>query len=251
MLVLVDLQYFVILNWQCMVFTQGVLFPIEECSIDERPENSFSERDKDDRRKRLLNLQWHNGFPTEGKEEMPLIDAYNGQLPFDLLPFSDRGKKLFAYGVHCYLDDYKIEAIWNSPSRVLDSLRSYSCVIAPDYSIFVDQPRAINVWNVYRNRWVSSYWQKEGISVVPSASWGNVDSFDYCFDGLPKNSTIAVGHTAVGRDKYYRKLYRLGVEELIIKKRPTRLIVYGAPLDFAPDVETVYYEGIIQKLRRL
>lgn len=89
------------------------------------------------------------------------------------------------------------------------------------------------------------------IQAVPSASWGNVDSFEYCFDGLPENSIIAIGHTAIGKDCSYKKLYRMGVEALIERKRPTKLLVYGAPLGFNPSVEVIYYEGNIQKLRQL
>ena len=204
-----------------------------------------------DRKDKILNLHLHNGFPTEGMEDMPLLRPFNGILPYDVIPFSDRNKNLFHLGVHCYLYDYKIDFAWNSPQSVIQCLKRYACVIAPDYSLFVDQPRAVNVWNVYRNRWISSYWQNEGVILVPSASWGNVDSFGFCFDGLPENSTIAIGHTAIGKDKDARKLYRLGVEALIDRKNPTRLVVYGEPLDFEPGIEIVYYEGKIQKLRKL
>ncbi len=43
----------------------------------------------------------------------------------------------------------------------------------------------------------------------------------------------------------------MGVEALIERKRPTKLLVYGAPLGFNPSVEVIYYEGNIQKLRQL
>ena len=43
----------------------------------------------------------------------------------------------------------------------------------------------------------------------------------------------------------------MGVEALIERKNPTKLLVYGVPLDFSPNVEVVYYEGNIQKLRKL
>ena len=202
------------------------------------------------RSNKLLNLHLHNSFPTEGKEDMPLLAPYNGPLPEDFIPFSARRKNLFHLGIHCYEYDYKIESAWNNPAQSVACLRKYACVTAPDYTLFVDQPRAINVWNLYRNRWISSYWQKEGVIVLPFSSWGRVDSFDYCFDGLPENSTIAVGHIAIGQDKDARTLFRLGVETLIERKNPTRLVVYGAPLDFDPGVDVVYYEGFLQKLRR-
>lgn len=230
-------------------YIQGVLFP----NFDpEHPKSGeiYSTHKGDLRKRQLLNLNWHNGFPTEGKEDLPLLSPYNGPLPNDFISFSDRKKKLYSYGLHCYLYDYNFELTWSNPSIIIPCLKNYRCVIGPDFSIFVDQPRAVNVWNVYRNRWVTSYWQSQSIQAIPSASWGNVDSFDYCFDGLPENSIIAIGHTAIGKDSSYRQLYRLGIETLIQRKCPTKLLVYGAPLDFTPEIETVYYEGKIQKLRK-
>ena len=229
---------------------QGVLFPEFDSENPKQWKQTISSADADKRNK-ILNLHLHNTFPTEGIEDMPLLSPYNGKLPDDLISYADRNKKLFHLGIHCFLYDYKIDSTWHSPSLVISCLREYNCVIAPDFTLFIDMPRAINVWNVYRNRWVSSFWQKEKINLVPSASWGNVNSFDYCFDGLPDNSIIAIGHTAIGKDKDARKLYRLGVETLIERKHPSKLIVYGAPLDFMPEVEVIYYEGIIQKLRKL
>lgn len=229
---------------------QGVLFPEFDSQILNHWKLTTTAV-KPDKRNKILNLHWHNDFPTEGKEDMPLLNPYNGKLPDDLISFTERNKKLYHLGIHCYLYDYKIEPSWHAPSLVIPCLKRYTCVIAPDFSLFVDMPRAINVWNVYRNRWVSSFWQKEGVKLIPSASWGNADSFDYCFDGLPENSTIAIGHVAIGKDKDAQRLYRLGVEALIDNKHPTRLVVYGAPLNFMPEVEVVYYEGKIQKLRKL
>lgn len=230
-------------------YIQGDLFPDFEPTHPKSVDNNSTHSDENKRERQLLNLHLHNGFPTEGIEGLPLLSPYNGPLPNDLISFSDRNKMLYSYGIHCYLYDYKFEQTWSNPSTVVPCLQKYKCVIGPDFSIFVDQPRAINVWNVYRNRWVTSYWQNQSVRAIPSASWGRIDSFDYCFDGLPCNSIIAVGHTAIGKDRSYRRLYRLGIETLIQRKNPTKLLVYEAPLDFTPKVEVVYYEGKIQKLR--
>lgn len=218
-----------------------------ECSVNcELKTSSLIER-----KQHVLNLHLHNGFPTEGKDEMPLLSPYNGKLPERLIPFSERNKDLWACGVHCYLHDYTFNILWSNPSTSVSCLQKYSCVTGPDFSLFVDQPRAVNIIQLYKNRWATSYLQSKSVNMIPSASWGNVDSFGYCFDGLPENSIIAIGHNTIGRDNSYKKLYKMGVEALIERKKPTKLLVYGAPLDFIPNVEIVYYEGYIQKLREL
>lgn len=229
-----------------MTNNEPTLFPGLEPMQVKHWNTSVSER-----KVQVLNLHLLSNFKTEGHEQMPKINPYNGSLPVDLIPFSDRNHSLYSYGIHCYLYDYNFELTWNNPQKVLHCLQKFHSVIAPDFSIFVDLPRAINVWNIYRNRWVSCFWQSHCIDVIPSASWGNVDSFDYCFDGLPERSIIAIGHPVIGKDKSYRRLFRLGVEKLIEKKEPTKLIVYGNRLDFDPGVEIHYYESKIQKLRAI
>jgi len=233
-----------------MIF-QGTLFPEWEIDIatTKTPERMDLVTRK--RKKNIHNLNLLSGLPTEGSEDMPLVSAYNGPLPEDLIPFSEKKREQYYNGVHFFIYDYMIEPVWRSPSRYVSCLSNFFCAVAPDFSVFVDQPRSINVWNIYRNRWLSTFWQQQGIRVIPSASWGNIDSFEYCFDGLPENSIIAIGHQAIGKDIYYKQLYRAGVETLIEKKRPTKLLVYGETLDFTPEIEVAYYENRIQKLRRL
>jgi len=207
--------------------------------------------DNRDRKKMIHNLNLYHDFKTEGFWGIPVADAYYGDLPGDFISYSDRNKHLYPYGIQCFTYDYKIEPTWSRPLSSLNCLKNYKCVVAPDFSLFVDLPHCINIWNVYRKMWVTSFWQSRGVKVIPSASWGNVDSFQYCFCGLPEGGTIAIGHIVVGRDKAYKRLYRMGVEKLIDFKHPDKLLVYGSKLDFCPDVETVYYNDHIYKMRNM
>lgn len=63
--------------------------------------------------------------------------------------------------------------------------------------------------------------------MIPTASWGDVNSFKYCFDGLPEHSTIAV--CGIGHDqcRSANTLWHLGIARLVEKKKPMMLIVYG------------------------
>lgn len=229
---------------------QGVLFPDFDSLIKKSSDEKSHQSKYDCDKSRILNLQWHNSNPVEGKEDMPLLMPYDGELPESLISYSQRNQAMYACGIHCFEYDFKIEGVWNNPNRSIACLQKYQSVMGPDFSVFVDQPRAVNVWNIYRNRWVSSFWQANNINVIPSASWGNVDSFEYCFDGLPVNSVIAIGHIVLGKDRAYKRLYRTGVEALIERKSPSKLIVYGSPLDFDPGVDLVLYEGSLCKIKK-
>ena len=60
-------------------------------------------------------------------------------------------------------------------------------------------PKALKIYNVYRNRWCARYWQEYGINVIPTITWGGEDSLEYCLCGVPKHSTIAISTMGEGR----------------------------------------------------
>lgn len=43
-----------------------------------------------------------------------------------------------------------------------------------------------------RNRWCGAYLAEKEFRVIPTVSWGDGSTFDFCFEGIPKGSTVAV-----------------------------------------------------------
>ena len=91
--------------------------------------------------------------------------------------------------VHFYLDDYQFERVWSLPERYVDLLKQYRAVLSPDFSMYVDFPRVVSMFNHYRKQWCGAYWQEYGIKVIPTVGWSDEASFEWCFDGLPKHSS--------------------------------------------------------------
>ena len=234
-------------------YYDGILFPEWGPVTVSAPSKNKIKYEKDKRRFNNLHLLPYPEFQVEGVEELPKVPAFTGPVPNTFIPFTQRGSasSSFSSGVHCFEYDYRIQCTWSNALAPINSLKRYPCVIAPDFSLMVDQPRAINVTNLYRNRWVACFWVSQGIRVIPSASWGSAESFSYCFDGLPENSIIAIGHAAEGKTKSQQTLFQMGTEELILRKNPKKLVIYGAPLNFNPGVEVLHINGVIQKLRAL
>ena len=87
---------------------------------------------------------------------------------------------------HFYLDDYQFERVWNDPDRYVPILKRFKAVLAPDFSLYTDFPRAVQIFNHYRKMWCAAYWQERGINVIPTICWSTPDSFEWCFDGIPK-----------------------------------------------------------------
>ena len=136
--------------------------------------------------------------------------------------------------VDFFLDDYYFESAWSRPHTVLANVQDhYAGALGTTFSIFDLQPRAMNIWNIYRNRWMCAYLQFHGVTVVPVVQWASEDTFEYCFTSLPKKSVLAV--STLGSYKLAdRALFQPGFEEMLKQLEPAHLLVYGEffPINF-------------------
>lgn len=154
-------------------------------------------------------------------------------------------------GVHFFIDDYQFERVWRRPESYVGCLSKYKCVLTPDYSLYVDMSIAVQIWNVYRSRLIGSFFQSNGIDVVPTLQWSDARSFDFAFDGLPNNSTVAVSAIGANRSSYSKMLWLDGMNEAIDRLSPNRVLVYGDIPDyqFPSSIEVVRYKSFVSELR--
>ena len=87
------------------------------------------------------------------------------------------------YIAHFYYDDFKFMQAWRNPDKYVDKLRQFKAVVSPDFSLYTDFPRVLQILSCYRRQWVGAYWQIQGLDVIPDVVWGDRKSFDYCFLG--------------------------------------------------------------------
>ncbi|MBQ8959413.1 MAG: DUF4417 domain-containing protein [Bacteroidales bacterium] len=202
------------------------------------------------RKRDFCNLHLCGSMDFAGRYDMPQLNPCHCSLPDRFLPFNQALSTTdFDSGVHFFIDDYQFERVWRLPERYLPILKRFQCVVAPDFSMFIDVPLAVNIWNIYRNRVIARWLQDNGVQVIPSVSWGNSDTLAFCFDGLPKDSIMAVGHTACGRNKSQRNQFIQHLYTLIEQKKPSLLVVYGKPFEI--DYHNVkFVEDRISKLKQ-
>ncbi|KXT69337.1 DNA modification methylase [Streptococcus gordonii] len=181
---------------------------------------------------------------TEGKYNMPILDGVD-HVPADLQGFNYvLNKPDTSKGVHFFLDDYQFERIWQRPEFYIEKLIDFDCALTPDFSLYLDMPIAMQVWNIYRSRLIGQIMQDYGITVIPTVSWSTKDSFDFCFDGLPQNATLAVSTIGVKQDKEQFEIWIDGMNEMIERLSPTKIIVYGGKVDYDyKDIEVVYFDN--------
>lgn len=178
------------------------------------------------------NLDLCNRWNCEGKFEFPPLEPVDVK-PVDLISFNYcKSAKDFSPGVHFCIDDYQFERVWRNPKSYIDLIRKFDCVICPDFSIYIDMPYPMKLWNLYRSRALGYWWQKQGLKVVPNVTWSDESSFEYCFDGLPVGGTIFISTVGVTRDKDARALTVLGMGEVMKRLKPKRVLLLGNDLDF-------------------
>lgn len=126
----------------------------------------------------------------------------------------------------------------------------YDVLISPDFSLYVEDMLEVqNMYNVYRTRFVTAYWQHCGYQVIPTVSWGNPDSFHFCFEGLPTDSVIAVCGTGHEKSEKAHRLWCYGITELVKRKNPLKILVYGGRPCIIEGVNTemVFMQDFINK----
>lgn len=97
-----------------------------------------------------------------------------------------------------------------------------------------------NTQNLYRTRFVGAYWQLCVYSIIPTAIWGNIDSFKYCFEGLPEHSVIAVSGMGHHDSKGDENLWYYALQELERQRHPVMIIVYGEQ-EIIPPKKTILF----------
>lgn len=142
-------------------------------------------------------------------------------------------------GVHFFVDDYRFIDIYNHPERSLLRYSQYAFLLSPDFSVYADMNPWRQMESVAMNRWVGSYWQEHGLTVIPSVSWGTPRSFEFCFDGIEENSMVAVGMIGCKRDK---SAFLRGYDAMLERLRPAAIIVFGIPFpEMTGNIVTVDY----------
>ena len=216
-------------------------FELPEDEEEEREEEKVNERERTNSAYNLAEFDENN---CEGFYQMPTIEGVD-HIPTDLIGFnyaltSDNHES----GIHFYVDDYQFERVWNQPQTYIGKLSEFDCILTPDFSLYLDMPMAMKIWNTYRSRLIGQMAQRLGIIVIPTVSWCERETFDFCFDGLPKHSTLSISTIGVKNSEEGMELWKAGVDEMIRRLQPKRLLIYGGKIEHDyGDIETIYYEN--------
>ena len=178
------------------------------------------------------------GIPVVKKQELSTDDIILVACSDTRANDSDANKKK---GVHFFVDDYRFSGIYDNPDRSLKRYSQYAFLLTPDYSTYADMDLWRQIESVAKNRWVGAYWQNKGRTVIPTVSWSDARSFEFCFDGIEQGSTVAVGMIGC---KSSRIGFMRGYNEMLDRLQPEKIIVFGTPFpEMSGNIVSVDYRS--------
>lgn len=211
---------------------------------EEEPEEPEKVNERE-RTYKAYNLQFNDLERTAGKYQMPVIQKEIINAPSKAIGFNYVLSTQDKDGaVHCFLDDYQIERLWNSPETYVDKLIDFDCVFTPDFSLYSDMPIAMQIWNTYRSRLVGQIMQDYGVRIIPTVSWGLPETFEFCFDGIEEGSIVVVSTIGVKKDENATKIWRDGMDEMIRRIKPCAIWCYGGQVEYDyKGIPVTYFEN--------
>lgn len=114
-----------------------------------------------------LDTRW----PSDNQAGIPTLDLSRQAtaIPSPVIQWGSRrgGRKNNIVGagtLHFYTDDYRFERLWRDPSPVTNS--HLGAVVEPNFSVYVDMPPALALYQIWRKRYLARLWQHAGLSVL-------------------------------------------------------------------------------------
>ena len=168
-------------------------------------------------------------FPGVGKYDIPRILPMKVEQPVEMIGFNFAAKYKHPerVGIHFFLKDYQFSRLWTSPDMYTGMLRRFRFVCTPDFSMYTDFPLALQINSHYRKHWLGAYWQSKGITVIPTICWSDERSFEWCFDGEPEKSTVAISSVGTQLNERSKRLFLLGYQQMMSRLQPNIVLFHG------------------------
>lgn len=150
--------------------------------------------------------------------------------------------------LHFYVDDYQFIRVWRDADKYISILQKFKAVLTPDFSLYTDFPKAVQIFNHYRKQWLGAYWQENGITVIPTLCWSDESSFDWCFDGIPKNSIVSVSTVGGFKNEETKAAWLKGYKKCVEVLEPSKILLFGnkwkeTELEYNRPIEIIVMEN--------
>ncbi len=181
-----------------------------------------------------MNPELVAGAHFAGTWEIPIIKRPTQFIiPTSITPFSKLKYAKAGSAIGFYEYDREFAAVMRQPEKYVDVFRK-NILLSPDCSVYRNAPLAVQLANIYRNRAFGSYYQRQGIYVIPQVRWGSELTYNagangerLAFLGIEKHSIVAIGAYGCTRYKDDRYHFQAGLEAMLAELVPEIVLVYG------------------------
>ena len=193
------------------------------------------------------------GAEIVGSEGYPKIIPTQS-LPRNVISFNESGgtHNIGDNWIDHFIDDSLFERVYSNCDRYIDRYSRALGVIGTDFSAYRNMYKWQRKYNIGRNRSIDYYLQQHGIDVIPTVSWAYLEDFEWCLDGLPEGSSVAISTNGCAKNFLSHNVFIEGVCEVQERLRPTHLIICGRniPKELVGFSNIVTYENFSQRMHR-
>lgn len=187
------------------------------------------------------------GAELDGKYGFPMLKEFNAssERTVDI----KRSKKLVQVkdlNLNFFVHDYILNPIWNNPDKYIDHLKCFGSVCGFDFTIDVNSPLALQIYNKYRNHVLSWYFANNGVKVIPKVDLLPGCS-DWIYDGLPHNSILCCSTHGRAYCNAAKKEFAECFAEMEKFLHPHRVIVVGTRIDFPHDCDIIWLDDFLNE----
>jgi hypothetical protein len=164
-------------------------------------------------------------YPANNIYDIPTLKMdMQGTFPeLPVKPYGAESRQKGGVGTyHFYVDDYRFEAIWKDPTKVLQS--GCTSLFEPNLSVFDTTPISYGLYLIYKKRWISRFFQESGIKVFADLNVAKKFQ-EYNVMGIPEGYNAFCTRGYSGRLHYLREEHEIA-QKISGVKEPN-FIIYG------------------------
>lgn len=191
----------------------------------------------------------------QSEEDYPEVSCtpVSPKLLQNIVNINDR-KKHYKGSLLCsFIDDYHLERFWNQPERYGHKWvdMEIGAVMTPDFSLYIGMPLPMMQWNTYRSRMLGNLWQTMGLKVIPTVTWADHRSYDFCFQGIRKGSAVAVSNIGI-RSTQETLYFDAGYYKMIEAIQPSQILFMSQEKTrhLYSDSKVVFIDSFFSKRRK-
>lgn len=179
----------------------------------------------------LFHRELYGERPIVFSTPLPELASYCGDSPTRLVPFHEAyAYKDYHCTLHFYTDDSLFLRVLRNSVKYLSFFQKCDSVIGTDLSQYSDMSAEDRYFSAYVNSAFSAFLQRNGVNLIPNATWSLPDSYSYSWSSMPRYSVIAINCKGIMKHDVSKYLWHKGYTAAIQTLHPSLIVRYGTKM---------------------